>query len=152
MATRLMTRACTCAAAQRFVAAVHRHHGPIPGGYAQWSIAAAEALTGRVVAVAIMGRPTNRNSDDGLTIEVLRLASDGYPNACSALYGACARVSLAAGYETIITYTLTSESGGSLRGAGWDRVKDGILSWWTHPGGASTGRVVHPRDHYNTRR
>ena len=35
------------------------------------------------------------------------------------LYGACWRAAKAMGYTKLITYTLESESGDSLRGAGW---------------------------------
>lgn len=80
------------------------------------------------------GRPTNRNSDDGQTVEVIRLAADGTDNVCSALYGAAARVAREMGAASIITYTLESESGSSLRAAGWNRDKDNIQSWWTHQG------------------
>jgi hypothetical protein len=139
--------ACTVAAAQRYVASVHRHHGPLPGGYAQWALACCRE-DGAVVGVAIIGRPTNRNSDVGDVCEVLRLAADGTPNAPSALLGACVRVARAAGYHRILTYTLDSEGGASLRGAGWTKEEAGIRSWWTHPGGIPDGRIVKPREHY----
>lgn len=42
--------------------------------------------------VAIAGQPIARKLDDGLTIEVRRLCTDGTKDACSKLYGACARV------------------------------------------------------------
>jgi hypothetical protein len=61
------------------------------------------------VAAAICGRPTNRNNDDGQTVEVIRLASDGTRNACSFLYGASARVAREMGASLILTYTLESE-------------------------------------------
>jgi hypothetical protein len=57
--------------------------------------------------------------DDGLTAEVNRVATDGCPNACSALLGAARRAVFAMGYRRIITYTLPEEGGASLRGAGW---------------------------------
>jgi hypothetical protein len=43
---------------------------------------------------------------------------------------------------------LESESGESIRGAGWRREADGIRSWWTHKSGQDNGRVVKPREHY----
>ena len=49
------------------------------------------------------------------------MATDGTPNAGSALYGACKRWAKRNG-KPIITYTLESESGASLRGAGWTLV------------------------------
>ena len=38
---------------------------------------------------------------------------------CSFLYGAAARAAKALGYERIITYTLDTEPGTSLRASGW---------------------------------
>jgi hypothetical protein len=119
--------------ANAFVAKLHRHHAPIPGGFAWWCVAA--IVDGTVRGVAIAGRPTNRNNDDGQTVEVLRVATDGTPNACSALLGACARAAKAIGARRVITYTLASESGASLRGAGWTcECEDTGKSWWTHAG------------------
>jgi hypothetical protein len=110
----------------------HRHHAPLPGGFSWYCLGAVE--DGTVVGAAICGRPTNRNNDDGQTVEVIRLASDGTDNACSMLLGAAARVAREMGAAQIITYTLEDEGGASLRGAGWNRDKDGIQSWWTHAG------------------
>lgn len=119
----------------------HRHHAPLPGGFAWYCIGA--VVSDIIVAAAICGRPTNRNNDDGQTVEVIRLASDGTRNACSFLYGASARVAREMGASRIITYTLDSESGASLRAAGWNRDKSGITSWWTHAG-SRTPAVARP--------
>lgn len=70
-------------------------------------------------AVAIVESPKGRGNMDGDTLELSRLASDGTANACSMLYGACARATFALGYRRLITYTLVSESGSSLRAAGY---------------------------------
>lgn len=125
--------------ANEFVTAHHRHHAALPGGFAWWAVGAVSA--GKLVGVALAGRPTNRNNDDGQTVEVQRVATDGTPNACSALYGACQRAAKAIGAARIITYTLDSETGASLRGVGWDREAEGITSWWTHRGGVEKGRT-----------
>lgn len=69
--------------------------------------------------VAIVGRPVARGNDNGLTLEVTRVATDGARNACSMLYGAAWRATRALGYRRLITYTLDTESGTSLRAAGW---------------------------------
>jgi hypothetical protein len=58
---------------------------------------------------------------DGVTAEVTRLATDGERNACSFLYGACRRTILAHGFVRGLTYILASESGVSLRAAGWTK-------------------------------
>ena len=94
----------------------HRHHPP-PRGHL-FSLAVEDG-DGEIRGVAIVGRPTARLSQDGLTAEVTRVATDGCPNAGSALYAACWRAARALGYRRLGTYTQASESGASLRGAGW---------------------------------
>ena len=101
--------------ANAFVAEHHRHHKPTRGH--KFSIGC--EMDGRLVGVAIMGRPVSRYLDDGLTLEVNRLCTTGERNACSMLYAAAARAAKAMGYRKIITYTLDSEPGASLRAAGW---------------------------------
>lgn len=128
--------------ANKYVAAWHRHHAPIPGGFAWFALAA--VADGVVCGVAIAGRPTNRNNDDGQTVEVLRVATDGTPNAPSALLGACGRAAKAIGSARVITYTLDEETGSSLRGAGWTREADGISSWWWHEGSGRVPAVNRP--------
>ena len=103
------------AQANEFVRQHHRHHKPVAGH--KFSIGCSE--NGRLCAVAIVGRPVSRYLDDGFTLEVNRLCSDGTKNACSILYAAAARAARAMGYRKIITYTLDTESGASLRAAGW---------------------------------
>ena len=104
--------------AQTFVERHHRHHPPPQGG-----LFAVGAASGGGVGVAIVGRPVARLMQDGWTTEVTRLCVlEGYPNACSMLYAACWRAARALGWRRLITYTLASESGASLRGAGWRLV------------------------------
>lgn len=124
--------------ANRYVTALHRHHAPIPGGFAWFCIGA--VVDGSMRGVAIAGRPTNRNNDDGQTVEVLRVAVDGTPNASSALLGACGRTARALGASRCITYTLENESGSSLKAVGWTREADGIETWW-HTGVSRTRAV-----------
>ena len=67
---------------------------------------------------------------EGFTLEVTRLCTNGAKNACSFLYGAAARAAAAMGYKRIITYTLESENGASLRASGWIcQGKAGGLRW-----------------------
>ena len=115
MTGRLALLPITLADANAFVQQHHRHHPPVVGH--KFSLAAAKG--GQVVGVAIIGRPVSRVRDDGLTLEVTRLCTDGSRNACSFLYGAAARAAFALGYRRIGTYTLPSEGGASLRAAGW---------------------------------
>ncbi len=102
--------------AAAFVAKHHRHHLP-PRGH-KFSLAVADD-SGVIRGVATVGRPVARHFDDGWTLEVNRVATDGAKNACSQLYGASRRVCFALGYRRLITYTLPEEGGASLRGAGW---------------------------------
>ena len=101
--------------ANAFVAEHHRHHKPITGH--KFSLGCMQ--DGRLVGVAIVGRPVSRYLDDGMTLEVNRLCTTGEKNVCSFLYGAAARAARALGYGKIITYTLDTEPGTSLRAAGW---------------------------------
>ena len=101
--------------ANAFVEQHHRHHKSVTGH--KFSIGC--ALDGQLVGVAIMGRPVSRYLDNGLTLEVNRLCTTGAKNACSMLYAAAARAARAMGYRKIITYTLETEPGTSLRAAGW---------------------------------
>lgn len=104
-------------AANAWVDKVHRHHGSVRGH--KFSIAV--EADGVLVGVAIAGRPLARKFDNGHRLEVLRVATDGADNACSMLYGACARAGVGMGYKrhNIFTYILESESGTSLRASGW---------------------------------
>jgi hypothetical protein len=107
---------CHLDEAKAFVAQHHRHHKP-PVGH-KFSLAVADEA-GKVRAVCIVGRPVARMLDDGMTLELTRLASDGCPNACSCLYGAAWRAAKALGYGRLITYILDDEPGVTLKAAGW---------------------------------
>lgn len=99
-----------------FVEMWHRNHAP-PTGH-KFSLGVAD--DGDVLrGVAIVGRPVARRLDNGLTLEVTRTATDGTPNANSALYGAAWRAAKALGYRRLVTYTQRGETGVSLRAAGW---------------------------------
>lgn len=106
----------TFAEAKQFVLEHHRHHAPCLSH--KFSIAVADE-TGAVRGVAIVGRPVARYMDDGWTLEVNRVATDGAENACSMLYAAAWRAARALGYRKVITYILGSEPGTSLKAAGW---------------------------------
>jgi hypothetical protein len=106
------------AEANAFVNALHRHHKRVVGH--KFSLGAEE--DGKLVGVAIVGRPVARMRDDGETLEVTRLCTDGTANACSFLYGACRRAAFALGFGRIGTYTLQDEGGASLRAAGWTLI------------------------------
>lgn len=113
-----------------FVRLHHRHHLP-PVGH-KFSVAVSDGK-GDVRGVAIVGRPVARRCDDGWTMEVYRVATDGCPNACSALYGACRRAVFALGYRRLITFTLGTEPGTSLAAAGWKVVGETPGRSWSVP-------------------
>ena len=101
--------------ANAFVEQHHRHHKPVPGA----KFCVAVSRDNEVRGVAIVGRPVSRVLDDGWTLEVNRCCTDGTRNACSMLYATAWKAAKAMGYTSLITYTLESEGGSSLRGAGW---------------------------------
>lgn len=112
--------------ANAFVAQHHRHHKPTVGHKFSIGVKNGEALVG----VAICGRPVSRRLDDGKTLEVSRLCTDGTKNACSMLYGAAYRAARAMGYRRVVTYILESEPGTSLKAAGYHcEGRAGGLEW-----------------------
>ena len=94
--------------ANEYVSKYHRHQKPTVGH--KCSISGANE-DGEMCGVAICGRPVSRHLDNGSILEINRLCTDGTKNACSILYGACARIAKEMGYEKIITYILASEMG-----------------------------------------
>jgi hypothetical protein len=107
--------------ANEFVRRFHRHNKPVPGSKVNLGVV---DETGMLRGVAIIGRPIARKLDDGWTLEVNRVATDGCINSCSALYGAARRIVFDLGYRRLLTYTLVDENGASLRGAGWKKVSE----------------------------
>jgi hypothetical protein len=90
----------------------------------------------------MVGRPVARMLDDGLTLEVNRLCSDGCPNACSALYGAAARTAKAMGYAEIKTYITEEEPGTSLLASGWEYEGPIRARSWNMPGRPRTDKTA----------
>lgn len=126
---------CTQDDANTFVGSYHRHHAPLKVGYV-FCVAVADSA-GEIRGVAIIGRPCARMLVDGWTLEVRRVATDGCPNACSALYSAGWRAARALGYRRLITYILDTEPGTSLTAAGWKCIGQS--------GGGNWGREERPR-------
>ena len=125
---------CTLKDANEFVFYYHRHHKPCTGQ--KFSISVRDEY-GMIHGVAICGRPVSRHLDDGYTLEINRCCTDGTRNACSMLYGACARAAKAMGYKRVITYILESENGASLKASNFrdDGIAGGTM--WT---GKRSGR------------
>lgn len=119
--------------ANEFVKAHHRHHHPVAGH--KFSIALSDGQSIR--GVATIGRPVARLPDDGWTLEVNRCCTDGVVNGCSMLYGAAWRAAQALGYRKLITYTLASEGGSSLKASGWKLIGE--------RGGGTWNRKKRPR-------
>lgn len=117
------------AEANAFVREHHRHHKPVIGHV--FSIGA--SFDGKIVGIAIIGRPVSRHRDDGVTAEITRLATDGTRNACSFLYGASARAAFALGFKRIGTYILAIEPGTSLTAAGWRMIGETPGRSWSVP-------------------
>jgi hypothetical protein len=124
-------------AANEFVRRLHRHSRPTLGAVFCLGVGD-DDLRG----VAIVGRPVARHLDDGASLEILRVATDGTRNACSMLYGACRRIARDMGYARVLTYTLPDEGGASLRAAGfkWDGDAGGSSAMWHN----REGRTAQP--------
>lgn len=127
------------AEAHEFISRHHRHHSAPVGEKFCLGLSDGENIRG----VATVGRPVARHADDGWTLEVTRCCTDGVKNGCSMLYAAAWRATRALGYRKLITYTLTSEPGTSLKAAGWRVVGEVRGRPWSCP---SRPRVdTHPR-------
>lgn len=122
----LVAKPISFSEAKDFISRFHRHHKPPQG----WKFGIAAFRDGELVGVVAVGRPVSRIMDDGETCEVTRLCTDGSKNVCSFLYSRARRAAVEMGYKKVITYILDSESGISLRAAGWKFVRDaGGGSW-----------------------
>ncbi len=123
----LKIQSCELRDANDFVLRHHRHHKPVVGH--RFSISVWDG--GLKVGVAICGRPVARAINHHAVVEVTRLCTDGTKGACSTLYAACARASKELGYAKIQTYILDTETGVSLRAAGWTKEADTAGGNWT---------------------
>lgn len=103
--------------AQRFVVANHSHNREPQG----WKFGTAAWDGDSMAGIGIAGRPTAPRLDDGTAIEITRVCTLGRRNACSMIYAALCRASLALGYDRIYTYTLESECATCVRAAGFTR-------------------------------
>ena len=87
----------------------HRHHASPLGHLFSGGVFQDNTLR----ATVIVGRPVARALDDGETVEITRVASDGTRNACSKAMGWAIAEARRLGYKKVISYTLNTESGGS---------------------------------------
>jgi hypothetical protein len=126
--------------AKKFIKMYHRHlpHSPASGLFA-----VGLQFGDLIIGVALVSRPVSRGLDDGYTAEISRccVMDDSPLGSCSKLYAACRKAAAAIGYRKVITYTLQSESGASLRGAGY--VQAELLrprgGWTNRPGRKKNG-------------
>jgi hypothetical protein len=102
--------------AKAFVGRNHRHNKPP----VSWKFGVGLEHQGEMIGVAVAGRPVARPLDTRFNIEVTRVCTLDCRNANSRLYGAILRAAADLGYRKAYTYTLASESGASLKAAGWE--------------------------------
>jgi len=126
----LQLQPITLKEARVFISRNHRHHGAPVG----WLFGVAANDGQCVIGVSVIGRPTSRMLQDGYTAEVTRMCVlEGNPNACSMLYAASWRMARAGGYRRLITYTLATEPGTSLKAAGWKMLYETKGGSWDRP-------------------
>ena len=115
--------------ANEFVERIHRHHDSV---YRDKFRVGCE-VDRKLVGVIQLARPVSRMLDNGKTIEVVRLCTDGTFNVCSFLYSRAARIAKEMGYSKIITYILDTENGASLKASGWHKEADIKGQNWSRP-------------------
>lgn len=130
---RLRVRPITQSAAFAWLGREHKHLPP-PAG---WLFGVAVESDGALCHVVVLGRPTARALQNGLTAEVTRAASPKThaptPHAASKGLAAITRAALALGYTRLVSYTRSDEKGTTYRAAGWwpTAITDG--GEWSRP-------------------
>ena len=105
----------------------------------------------QLIGVVIVGRPISRHKEDGFTAEVTRccIVDSASKGTNSFLYASAWRAWRAMGGRKIISYTLQSESGSSLRGAGWRILHEVEINkhkgWLTRPGREFQSASIEPK-------
>lgn len=143
-------RPLTLAEANAFVTTHHRHNKKVTGHRFSVGLFYRYPLgffADTMIGCVIVGRPVARGLDQVTAVEVTRCCvSPGSPKgACSMLYRAAWRAWKEMGGTDLYTYTLTKESGASLRGAGFEL--DAVLqpraeAGWTNREGREAQAVV----------
>jgi hypothetical protein len=134
----------TLAQAKAFVSEHHRHCPPPVG----WRFGAGLMNGADLIGVVMVGRPVARMIDGTTTVEVNRLcvrddlASSLTWNACSMLYAWAAKEAKRRGFSKIITYTLESEPGTSLKAAGWKIEHTTRGGSWNTPSRVRTDKTT----------
>lgn len=112
--------------ARRFIRDHHRHSKPPRA----MICAVGLEQDGKLLGVGSLERPKAQKLCDGLTVEISRVCTQGAVNGCSRLYGALCRVAAALGYRRVVTYTLKTEPGHSLKASGFQMVAEVIPDTW----------------------
>lgn len=107
--------------AHRFVACHHRHHAPAQGGIVALGIFCNDALVG----CGIIGRPVARMHGRDVCEITRTCLLEELECGSSMLLGKLRRLAQALGFVRMVTYTLASERGVSLKAAGW--TQDDLL-------------------------
>jgi hypothetical protein len=126
--------------ANDFVEAYHRHSSRTSNDGGKFAIGL--DLGGQLVGAAIVGRPIARLLQLPGTAELLRCCvGPGAPvGAGKKLNARCKRIWQLMGGTRLVTYTLASESGGSLAGAGF--VREAAVPGRQWNGGKRAGRAI----------
>lgn len=113
--------------AKDFINHHHRHHRSPQGQKFALGLTDGNNLIGVVTA----GRPVSRHMDDGQTLEVTRCCvKEIYKNGVSKLYSHVCKVAQAMGYKQVITYTLATETGTSMKAANFNLVRKSKGGSW----------------------
>ena len=134
----LVIKPITLKEANEFVKQHHRHNLPTTG--CKFAVLCYDY--DKICGVAICGRPTARNADDGLTLEIYRNCTDGTKNACSKLYCACVNIAKNMGYKKVITYILETENGASVKASNF--ICEGKAGLKSQTGSRQKDKVVAP--------
>ena len=116
--------------AHAFVAKHHRHHVPAQGGI----LAIGIWTCGQLVGCGVIGRPVARNHAEGVCEVTRTCVLPSAEHAASALLGHLRRTAQVLGFQRMVTYTLPTESGISLRAAGWRQDDLAGGGEWDKPG------------------
>ena len=121
--------------ADAFVSLHHRHNKAAGNGkFAICCFIELQVMNGvwyYTIGVGIGGRPRSRHLDNGITFEIYRVCTTGHKNSTSFIYSKMKKIAQLMGYVKIITYTLQSESGSSLKaiGASVEKVVEHKKQW-----------------------
>lgn len=132
--------------ANDFVEQHHRHSARTSKDGGKFAIGLYQ--DGALIGAAIVGRPVARMLQRPGCAEVLRLCvSPAAPmGACSRLYSRCKRIWQLMGGDRLVTYTLQSETGASLLGAGFAIEASVPARAWDTPSRRRDARPIEQRD------